>query len=66
MSRGIRPRGLERVPFGQTGLRITRLGLGTVPLGGKYQPISAQQAVETVHAALHVGIKRIVAGHVHT
>jgi D-threo-aldose 1-dehydrogenase len=56
MTRDFSPRGLLRLPLGRTDLQISRLGLGTVPLGGKYQPISTQQAVETIRAALGLGI----------
>jgi D-threo-aldose 1-dehydrogenase len=41
---------------GRTDLSVTRLGLGTIPLGGKYQPITDTQAFATVHAALAHGI----------
>jgi D-threo-aldose 1-dehydrogenase len=56
MSRDLGPRELPRVPLGRTNLRITRLGLGSVPLGGKYQPIATGQALETVRTALQLGI----------
>jgi D-threo-aldose 1-dehydrogenase len=56
MGRNFSTRGLQRVPLGRTDLQLTRLGMGTVPLGGKYQTMSTGQAVETIRAALHVGI----------
>ena len=47
---------LERVPVWRSGLALTRLGLGTVPLGAKYQAVSEHEAAETVRAALRAGI----------
>jgi D-threo-aldose 1-dehydrogenase len=49
-------RALQRTQIGTTGLQVTRLGLGTVPLGGKYQPITHEQALATVRYALDAGI----------
>lgn len=49
-------RAMQRVRVGRSNLEITRFGLGTVPLGGKYQPISDEQALETVRSALDAGI----------
>lgn len=46
----------QQVLLGHTDLYITRLGLGTVPLGGKYQPMSSEQAWQTIRAALEIGI----------
>jgi D-threo-aldose 1-dehydrogenase len=53
---GVRTRPLHWRTVGHTDLQVTRLGLGTVPLGGKYQPMSDAQAIATVHAALAQGI----------
>jgi D-threo-aldose 1-dehydrogenase len=47
---------LERFPVGRSGLALPRLGLGTVPLGAKYQAVTEHEAAETVHAALRAGI----------
>jgi len=49
-------RAMQRVRVGRSNLEITRFGLGTFPLGGKYQPISDEQALETVRSALDAGI----------
>ena len=44
---------------GRTALRVTRLGLGTVPIGGMLDEVSEGQAIETVRAALEVGVTLI-------
>jgi D-threo-aldose 1-dehydrogenase len=40
-----------------TSVRITRLGLGTVPLGGLFQPVDAREAQRTLEAASNLGIR---------
>ncbi len=47
---------LPTTEFGRTGLRVTRLGLGTAPLGNLYATLSEAQAVATVERALQAGI----------
>ena len=47
----------ERVPLGRTGLQVTRLGLGTAPLGGLYTEVAEQQARATVEAAWAAGLR---------
>lgn len=47
----------ELVPIGHTGIRVTRLGLGLAPIGGLYEPVSDQQARETVEKAWELGIR---------
>ncbi|MCW5850193.1 MAG: aldo/keto reductase [Anaerolineae bacterium] len=42
--------------FGRTGLRVTRLGLGTAPLGNLYETLPEAQAIATVEHALAAGI----------
>lgn len=42
---------------GRTQLQVTRVGLGTAPLGGMYQPISLEQATATIDYAYHNGIR---------
>ncbi|HEY0536346.1 MAG TPA: aldo/keto reductase [Actinoplanes sp.] len=47
----------ETVPIGQTGVRVTRLGLGLAPIGGLYSPVSEEQARATVEKAWELGIR---------
>jgi D-threo-aldose 1-dehydrogenase len=46
----------EKVAIGRTKLHVTRLGFGSVPLGGLYQDISEEQADQTVRRVLDLGI----------
>src|SRR2546423_15665772 len=41
----------ERVPLGRTALGVTRLGLGTAPLGGLYEPVAEEAAHAVVERA---------------
>jgi D-threo-aldose 1-dehydrogenase len=41
----------ERVPLGRTRLRVTRLGLGTAPIGGLFEPVEEVQAHAVVERA---------------
>ncbi len=41
---------------GRTGITVSRLGLGTVPIGKMYVPVSDEQAVATVQTAFDQGI----------
>ena len=43
--------------LGRTGLEIGRIGLGCAPLGNLYQPVSEQDAEDTVRAALAGGMR---------
>ncbi len=43
--------------LGRTGLEIERIGLGCAPLGNLYQPVSEQDADDTVRAALAGGMR---------
>lgn len=43
--------------LGRTGVRVTRLGLGTAPLGGWPEPISDEQAAATVRRAWDAGVR---------
>jgi len=45
-----------RVRLGRTAIEITRLGLGTAPLGGLYEAVSDTVAEATVRAALDLGL----------
>lgn len=44
-------------PFGCSGVAITRLGLGTAPLGGLFAPVSDAEAEATVARAWALGIR---------
>jgi D-threo-aldose 1-dehydrogenase len=46
----------ERVSLGRTGLRATRLGVGTVPIAGLYEPVSEEQAQATLRRAHELGV----------
>jgi D-threo-aldose 1-dehydrogenase len=43
--------------IGRTGLRVTRLGLGTAPLGGFSHPVAEQEAERVVEAAWRHGLR---------
>jgi D-threo-aldose 1-dehydrogenase len=47
----------ERVSLGQTGLAVTRLGLGTAPLGGLFAPVTDDDAHGTVERAYAIGLR---------
>jgi D-threo-aldose 1-dehydrogenase len=47
----------ETAGLGPTGLRVTRLGLGTAPLGGLYEPVSDALAEETIASAWDLGLR---------
>ncbi|WP_328467974.1 aldo/keto reductase [Actinoplanes sp. NBC_00393] len=47
----------ERVPLGDTGVTVTRLGMGLAPIGGLYSPVGDQVAREAVDAAWEHGIR---------
>ncbi|GIW35598.1 aldo/keto reductase [Meiothermus sp.] len=42
---------------GKTGLELTRLGLGTAPLGGLFAPVSEGEARATLEAAWQAGLR---------
>ncbi|WP_428032486.1 aldo/keto reductase [Ancylobacter sp.] len=44
-------------PLGSTGRRVTRLGLGTAPLGGLYAPVSDAEAEATIARAWDLGLR---------
>jgi D-threo-aldose 1-dehydrogenase len=44
------------VPLGRSGLRVSRLGLGTAPLGNLFAPLAEADADATVRAALDAGL----------
>jgi D-threo-aldose 1-dehydrogenase len=47
----------ERVPIGDTGVGVTRLGLGCAPLGSLYTAVDARQAYATVERAWELGVR---------
>ncbi|TMD15196.1 MAG: aldo/keto reductase [Chloroflexi bacterium] len=47
----------ERAPLGKTSLRVTRLGLGTAPLGGLFEAVTDDEAHRVVEAAWQAGIR---------
>ncbi|TWT15150.1 aldo/keto reductase [Reyranella sp. CPCC 100927] len=49
--------GIPLHPFGRSGVAITRLGLGTAPLGGLFAPVSDAAAEATVARAWELGIR---------
>jgi D-threo-aldose 1-dehydrogenase len=53
---GATSRHAEVVPLGETGVQVTRLGLGTAPLGGMYTAVDEADAVDLVMAAIEAGI----------
>jgi len=48
---------LERARIGRTDVEVTRLGLGTAPLGGWPQALPREQALATVERAWELGIR---------
>lgn len=57
MSSAIRPWYAERVPLGRSGVSVSRVGLGTAPLGGLFSAVGGRQAAETLEAAWAAGIR---------
>jgi len=47
----------DRVALGRRGLEATRLGLGTAPLGGLYEPVADEDAEAVVRRALELGVR---------
>ncbi len=47
----------RRVPFGRTALTVTRLGLGSAPLGGLFEPVADEQAHAVVERAYDLGLR---------
>jgi D-threo-aldose 1-dehydrogenase len=46
-----------RTAFGHSQLRPTRLGIGTVPIAGLYEPVSEEQAQATLQRAYELGAR---------
>ena len=47
-----------RAPFGKTGLQVTRLGLGSAPLGNLFQPVAEEESDATVRGVYDVSALR--------
>lgn len=47
----------ERRKVGQTGLEVTRLGMGCASLGGLYAPVDASTCLATLQAAWDLGLR---------
>lgn len=47
---------LERARIGSTGLEVTRLGMGTAPLGGLFADVPETEALPAVREALRLGL----------
>lgn len=48
---------MNEVWLGRSGIRVTRLGLGTAPLGGLFEPVSDRQAEAAIEQAWALGIR---------
>jgi D-threo-aldose 1-dehydrogenase len=47
---------IEKVAIGRTKVKVTRLGFGSVPLGGLYKDLTEEQADATVRRVIELGI----------
>jgi D-threo-aldose 1-dehydrogenase len=47
----------ERIRLGKTALAVTRLGLGTAPLGGLFAPVGEPDASATIEGAYAAGVR---------
>jgi D-threo-aldose 1-dehydrogenase len=47
----------QSVDFGSTGLKVTKLGLGTAPIAGLFTDVSPSDAEDVVNSALRAGIR---------
>lgn len=48
---------LPTAQVGNTALRVTRLGMGSAPIGNLYGAVSEQQAIETAQRSFELGIR---------
>ena len=48
---------IDRFPLGKTSLQVTRLGLGSAPLGGLFEAVTDDEAHRVVEAAWRAGIR---------
>jgi D-threo-aldose 1-dehydrogenase len=46
----------EQAALGASAVRVTRLGLGTAPLGGMYSPVGEGEAAAVIRRALELGL----------
>ena len=46
-----------RVPLGSSQVHVTRMGLGTVPIGGLYEAIGDEEALALVHRSFDLGVR---------
>ena len=53
------PEPAEPVALGRTGLEVSRLGLGTAPLGNLYEPVDEHEARATVRQAVRHGMRLV-------
>lgn len=47
----------ERIPLGKTRLTVTRLGLGTAPIGNLFRPVQEAEAHATIRRAYGLGLR---------
>src|SRR3989442_4031622 len=47
----------ERVPLGRTKISVTRIGLGTAPLGGLFEAVDDATGVRVIERAWEAGIR---------
>jgi L-galactose dehydrogenase len=50
---------MEQRPLGKTGLNVSILGQGGAAFGQQFGPVSAQEAADTVHAAIDAGVNLV-------
>ena len=48
---------IQNAQVGTTGLQVTRLGMGTAPIGNLYEPLNDAEALETVQRSYEHGIR---------
>ena len=48
---------INEVPLGRSGVAVSRVGLGTAPLGGLFRPVPEADAVATLERAWQAGIR---------
>ena len=48
---------IQNAQVGTTGLQVTRLGMGTAPIGNLYEPLKDAEALETVQRSYEHGIR---------
>ena len=50
---------MEQRPLGKTGLNVSILGQGGAAFGQQFGPVSAQEAADTIHAAIDAGVNLV-------